>query len=120
MLNKPLFLMIVLSFLPLAASSAQTLNCAVTHNSEDANGSAHSEQISKNAVLIDNGNTFSASPEGGVQQTSPPLKASATPDGGQIFTAKTFDGMIFAKIDGSYVIRNASEGYVYSDCKPSN
>lgn len=120
MFKKLLITTILLLTMPLAASAAQNLNCALTHNSEDPDGTAHSEQISKSAALIDNGNTFSASPEGGVQQTSPPLKASATPDGGQILIAKTVDGMIFAKIDDSYVIRNTTEGYVYSDCKPSN
>lgn len=120
MLKKLLISIIPLLSLPLLASAAQTFNCAVTQNTEDPDGTAHSVQISKSAVLIDNGNTFSVSPEGGVQQTSPPLKASPTPDGGQIYTAKTIDGMIFAKIDGSYVVRNSTQGYVYSDCKPSN
>lgn len=117
---KPLLSLILLLCLPVVASAAQTFTCSVTHNTEDENGNVHSEQISKNAVLVDNGSTFSAAPADNVQQTSPPLKSSDTPDGGKIFTAKTMDGMIFAKIEGSYVIRNAKEGYVYSDCKPSN
>ncbi len=117
---KPLISLILLLSLPVVASATQTFTCVVTHSTEDSNGNVHSEQVSKNAVLVDNGNTFSASPEDKGQKTSPTLKTSTTPDGGQIFTAKTLDGMMFAKIDGSYVIRNAKEGYVYSDCKPSN
>jgi hypothetical protein len=52
--------------------------------------------------------------------TSPMLKGIKTPDGGQIFSARTLDGMVFAKFSDSYVMRNTKEGYVYSDCKPAS
>ncbi len=120
MLKKSLITTILLLSAPLAASAAQTFTCSLTFSTEDDSGNTKSDLISQNAELIDNGNTFSASPEGKEQETSPALVASATPDGSQIFTAKTIDGVLFAKIDGSYVIRNAKQGYVYSDCKPSS
>lgn len=120
MLKKSLISIVILFAVPLSASAAQSFKCSVTHNSEDENGVVHTEHINLNGDLTDSGETFSVDPDGKGIVTSPELKTIKTPDGGQIMTGKTIEGMIFAKLGDSYVMRNTKEGYVYSDCKPAS
>jgi hypothetical protein len=110
MLKKSILSIVLILSAPFTASAAQVLLCTETHSTEAAGGDVQSEHIANNAQVIDNGNSFTFSPNG-ASVTSPMLKGIKTPDGGQIFSARTLDGMVFAKF---------SDSYVYSDCKPAS
>lgn len=118
MLKKSLISIIILLSLPVAASAAQKFVCNVTHSTENESGVVQSEQ-SADSVLVDDGNTFTITPEGMGEKTSPALKTIKTADGGKIMTAKALDGMMYAKFSDSYVMRNSKEGYIYTNCKAS-
>ncbi|WP_338561968.1 hypothetical protein [Erwinia sp. E_sp_B04_7] len=74
--------------------------------------------VNTHSTVTDEGKSFTFSTDGQKKITSPELQPLKTEDGETAMAAKVKD-VTFVKLKESYVLRNASESYVYSDCKPA-
>lgn len=98
-------------------SAAQMFKCSLTHNLDRGGSDPSVEILSRDAAVLDNGNTFTFSTDGKNRITSPELNPVKSEDGETVLAAKQKD-LLFVKLKNSYVLRNESEGYVFGECVP--
>ncbi|MDY0929137.1 hypothetical protein SOM41_22555 [Enterobacter sp. CFBP8995] len=98
-------------------SAAQVFKCSLTHNLDHGDAAPSVEILSRDATVLDTGNTFTFSTDGKNKITSPELKPVKSEDGETVLAAKKKD-LLFVKLKNSYVLRNESEGYVFGECVP--
>ncbi len=118
MRTRNVLLIITLSAVSLSASAAQTLSCSLTHSVESPGRQPEVSVVNRHSTVTDEGDTFTFSTDGQKKITSPALQPLKMDDGETAQAAKVKD-VTFVKLKDSYVLRNKSESYVYSDCKPA-
>lgn len=101
--------------LALPASAAQMFKCSLTHNLDHGDSGPLVEILSRDATVLDTGNTFTFSTDGKNKITSPELRPVKSEDGETVLAAKQKD-LLFVKLKNSYVLRNENEGYVFGEC----
>ncbi|WP_455864025.1 hypothetical protein [Pantoea agglomerans] len=118
MRTRNALLIIALSAVSLSASAAESLTCSLTHSVASPGQQPKVSVVSKNSAVTDEGTSFTFSTDGQKRITSPELQPLKTDDGETALAARVKD-VTFVKLKDSYVLRNKSESYVYSDCKPA-
>jgi hypothetical protein len=113
---KSLILTLLFAF-ALPASAAQMFECSLTHNVDNGDSDPSVEILSRDAAVLDTGNTFTFSTDGKNRITSPELHPVKSEDGETVLAAKQND-LLFVKLKNSYVLRNDKEGYVFGECVP--
>ncbi|AMG57761.1 hypothetical protein AL522_08995 [Pantoea vagans] len=91
--------------------------CSLTHNLDNGDSGPSVEIISRDAAVLDTGNTFTFSTDGKNKITSPELQPVKSEDGETVLAAKQ-NNLLFVKLKNSYVLRNEKEGYVFGECVP--
>ncbi|MEM6050691.1 hypothetical protein AAH450_08930 [Erwinia sp. P7711] len=115
--RNALFIMI-LSAVSLSASAAQSFTCSLTHSVESPGQQPKVSIVNTHSAVTDEGKSFTFSTDGQKRITSPELQPLKMDDGETAMAAKVKD-VTFVKLKESYVLRNKSESYVYSNCKPA-
>ena len=118
MRTRNALLIMTLSAISLSASAAQTLNCSLTHSVESPGQQPKVSVVNTHSTVTDDGKSFTFSTDGQKKITTPELQPLKTQDGETAMAAKVKD-VTFVKFKDSYVLRNANESYVYSNCKPA-
>lgn len=110
-----IFATLVVFILPVSA--AQMFKCSLTHNLDHGDSEASVEILSRDAALLDTGNSFTFSTDSKNKITNPELKPVKSEDGETVLAAKQED-LLFVKLKNSYVLRNENEDYVVGECVP--